>query len=182
MGNFDDTIEKLRNQIGENVAVLKASAEWAQVEKLYRALVTIEELAEVPITSLAEIFNFQDAKSTISVKAGEFIQMDALDAAKLEKKKDEASTLDEIIEAIEKGGAKSVSRNDLRSSLGRSNWDVVKAPNQELYTLVKYAPHVTRGGKRKKAAGDAVPTTPQNESAVARPEPAISPEVPTEGK
>lgn len=76
--------------------------------------------------------------------------MDALDAAKLymEKKKVVASSLDEIVEALQKGGANPTNRNDLRTSLGRSTWDVVKAPGQELYKLVKYAPDVKRGKKK----------------------------------
>ena len=76
--------------------------------------------------------------------------MEALNAAKLylEKRKSEAASLDEIVEAITKGGANTVSRDVLRTSLGRSTWDVVKAPDQELYQLIKFAPHVKRGKKK----------------------------------
>ncbi len=117
---------------------------------VYRALGTIEELAEVPKTTLADLFGFADAVSTVAVRPGEFIGMDALDAAKtyLEKKKAEAASLDEILDALQKGGANQVGRDALSTSLARSTWDVVKAPGQELYQLVKFSPHVKRGKKR----------------------------------
>jgi hypothetical protein len=151
--SFSETIEKLRAEIETHVSSIKSQPAWIQVEKLYRALGTIEELAEVPKTTLADLFGFADAGSAVTVRAGEFIGMDALDAAKvyLEKKKAEAASLDEIVDALQKGGANLVNRDVLAKSLARSTWDVVKAPGQELYQLVKYAPHVKRG--KKKSAG-----------------------------
>lgn len=148
--SFNDTIEKLKTEIGTNVSVLKGNPAWAQVEKLYRALTTIEDLAEQPQTPLAQLFGIADAASNVSVRPGEFIGMDALDAAKayLEKKKAEAASLDEIVDALQKGGANTVSRDTLSTSLARSTWDVVKAPGQELYQLVKFSPHVKRGKKK----------------------------------
>ena len=150
MSSFDETIEKLKSEIETHVATIKSNEAWSQVEKIYRALGTIEELAGTPKTSLAELFGFADVTSATSVTQGEFMGMEALDAAKLymEKKKAVASSLDEIIEAIQKGGAQPVSRDTLRTSLGRSTWDVAKAPGQELYTLVKFLPHLKRGKKK----------------------------------
>jgi|HubBroStandDraft_6_1064221.scaffolds.fasta_scaffold246140_2 hypothetical protein len=149
MSGFDETIEKLRSEIEGHIATLKATEAWTQAEKIYRALGTIEELAGTSKTSLAELFGFSDA-SAVSVTQGEFMGMDALDAAKLymEKKKAVASSLDEIIEAIQKGGAQSVGRESLSTKLSRSTWDVAKAPGQELYTLVKFLPHLKRGKKK----------------------------------
>jgi hypothetical protein len=152
MSNFDETIEKLKGEIDGHVAVLKSNESWLQIEKIYKALGTIEELAGVPPTSLVQLLGVVDGTTSyVSVRPGEFIGMEALDAAKLymEKKKEQASSLDEILEAIQKGGAQTASRNDLRTSLGRSNWDVVKAQGQEIYTLLKYAPHVKRGKGKK---------------------------------
>lgn len=166
MSSFDETIEKLRTEIETHVATIKSNDAWSQVEKIYRALGTIEELAGVPKTSLAELFGFTDVSSATSVVQGEFMGMEALDAAKLymDKKKAVASTLDEIIEAIQKGGAQQVNRETLRTSLGRSTWDVMKAPGQELYTLVKYLPHVKRGKKKAGLAEE-----PEADSAGATP-------------
>jgi hypothetical protein len=151
MSNFDDTIDKLKSEIAGHVSQLKANPSWIEIEKLFTALNTIEGLSENPTkTSLAEVFGFSSNGETVSVQAGEFIGMDALEAAKLymEKKKATASSLDEIIDAIEKGGAQNPTRDALAMSLARSTWDVVKAPRQELYTLAKYAPHVKRGRKK----------------------------------
>ena len=148
--SFLSTIEKLKAEIATHVSAIKNEVAWTQIEKIYRALNTIEDLAEVPKTSLAQLFGFSDADSSASVRPGEFIGMDALDAAKayLEKKKAEAASLDEIMDALQKGGANSVNRDSLSTSLARSTWDVVKAPGQELYQLVKHSPHVKRGKKK----------------------------------
>jgi hypothetical protein len=155
---FTDTIEKLRGEIGSHISALKNNPEWAQVEKLYRALGTIEELADVPRSTLADLFGFAEAHAAggggARVKPGEFIGMPAIEAAKayMGKKKAEAATLDEIMEAIKTGGANSATRESVATSLARSTWDVVKAPGQELYQLVKYTPQVRRGKKRSAGA------------------------------
>jgi hypothetical protein len=158
MSTFDETIEKLKTQITGHVAVIKATASWAEVEKLFTALNTIEGLAEAPKSSLSEIFGFIGDVDTVSVQPGEFIGMDAIEAAKkyMDKKKNVASSLDDIMDAIVRGGAQSVTREALAMSLARSTWDVVKAPGQELYTLTKYTT-VKRGRKKGGAqAADAV--------------------------
>lgn len=153
MSTFNETIEKLKTEIDAHITTLKSQAAWAEVEKLYRALGTIEELVGAPKSTLAELFGFGDAGSSVSVLPGEFMGMDAVAAAKtyMEKKKAVASTLDEIMEALQKGGAGQVQRDGLRTSLARSTWDVQKAPGQDLYTLVKFLPHVKRGAKGKKS-------------------------------
>jgi hypothetical protein len=167
MTGFDETLEKLKGEIEENIAALKSNEAWSQVEKLFRALGTIEELAGVEKTTLADLFGFADAgSSAIKVKRGEFIGMDPVAAAKLylQKKESEAATLDEIMEAIQVGGAQSADRDKLRISLARSTWDVVKAPDQELYQLLKYAPHVKRGKKKTASEPQALEPTPDSDS------------------
>jgi hypothetical protein len=167
MNGFDETIEKLKSEIESHISTLKTNEAWVQVEKIYRALGTIEELAGAPKSTLASLFGFADASSGTAVVQGEFMGMDALDAAKLymEKKKAVASSLDEIIEAIQKGGAQQIGRDTLRTSLGRSTWDVAKAPGQELYTLVKFLPHLKRG-KKKSGQSEEPDTTEASASAV----------------
>ena len=166
MSSFDEMIVKLKMEIEVHVAELKATPSWTEIAKLFSALNTIEGLAETPKTSLAEVFGFTADGETVSVRPGEFIGMDPVEAAKkyMDKKKTTASSLDEIIDAIEKGGAERVTRESLANSLARSNWDVVKAPKQELYTLVKYVPHVTRTRKKSKQAAitpiDLSPSSP----------------------
>jgi hypothetical protein len=168
MNTFDEMIPKLKTEIEEQVAEIKATQAWAVIAKLLTALNTIEGLSETPKTSLAEVFGFSEDSETVSVRPGEFIGMDPVEAAKkyMDKKKTTASSLDEIMAALDTGGAERVTRDSLANSLARSNWDVVKAPKQELYTLVKYAPHVTRGRKKPKQPGltpmDLSPTSPDD--------------------
>ena len=158
--SFSGTLEnwqsirlRLRSEIATHVSEIKAQPAWTQIEKLYRALGTIEELAETPKTTLADLFGFADTGSNVTVRQGEFIGMDALDAAKayLEKKQAEAASLDEITDALLKGGANTVNRDVLAKSLARSTWDVVKAPGQELYQLQVCATRQTR--KQEKVLG-----------------------------
>jgi hypothetical protein len=161
VSTFNDTIDKLRAEIGTHIEALKQYDEWTQIAKLFVALGTIEELAGGRRTSLSELFGFSDAHAVANVKPGEFMGREAVEAAKLylEKKRDVASSLDEILGAIQKGGAQNIVRDTLGLSLARSTWDVFKAPGQELYTLVKFLPHVKRGKKRtsaeKQATNDA---------------------------
>jgi len=170
MSEFEPMIETLKAQLETHIATIKSNDAWSQVEKIYRALGTIEELAGTPKTSLSTLFGFDDAGVSTSVTQGEFMGMDALDAAKLymEKKKAVASSLDEIMEALKKGGAQSVNRDALSLKLSRSTWDVAKAPGQELYTLVKYLPHLKRGKKKSgqteepETPTDAVPSAVEN--------------------
>jgi hypothetical protein len=169
MSTLDETVLKLKTEIATHVSKMKATESWTEVEKLFTALNTIEGLNETPKTSLAELFGFSSEGEAVSVRAGEFIGMDPVEAAKkyLEKKKTTASSLDEIMDALDKGGAERATRESLATSLARSTWDVVKAPGQELYTLVKYTPHVSRGRRKKTFVDppDAQPSTDGNEEA-----------------
>ena len=168
MSSFDETIAKLKAEIASHVAKVKANESWVEIEKLFTALNTIEGLSEAPKTSLSEIFGFSTEGDAVSVRPGEFIGMDPVEAAKryMDKKKATASTLDEILDAIAKGGAQSVPRDSLATSLARSTWDVVKAPGQELYTLAKHVPHVKRG-RKKQAADDAQAAQEESASSAA---------------
>src|SRR5450631_1429187 len=116
MADFTETIAKLKAEIVDHVAAIKSEPAWTQIEKLYRALGTIEELAETPPTSLVELFGIQDgAGKNVRVKDGEFYGLEPLDAAKrFLKRKGEAATLDEIVAAIQTGGIVLPSKDNLR--------------------------------------------------------------------
>jgi hypothetical protein len=150
---FSETIEKLRSEIEASIATLKTNPAWEQMEKLYRALTTIEDLAdEQPRTSLVDLFGFgnvEPAARSARVKQGEYFGLEALDASKRYlKRKGEAATLDEIMSAvIETGRANKVDKDQLRMSLSRSTWDVAKV-DEDLYGLLEFFPHIKRGKKK----------------------------------
>jgi hypothetical protein len=153
--SLNETIEKIKSEIGGHVTILKSNGSWAEVEKLYRALGTIEELAEAPHTSLVELFGIEDSTAGggkfVRVKDGEFYGLEPLDAAKkFLKRKGEAATLVSIMEALKTGGVKA-DEDTLRLSLSRSTWDVAKV-GEDLYGLLEFYPHIKRGAKAKKAA------------------------------
>jgi hypothetical protein len=149
-GSLNDTIEKLKAEIGEHVSYIKREPAWEQIDKLYRALGTIEELAETPRTSLVELFGIEDGtgKST-RVKQGEYYGLEPLEAAKrFLKKRGEATSLDTIMEALATGGVQA-ERDAVRISLSRSTWDVAKV-GTDIYGLVDFYPHLKRGARGKK--------------------------------
>jgi len=152
--SFAETIAKLKSEIEAHVAAIKSEPSWTQVEKLYRALGTIEELAEQPRTPLVELFGISDgAGRDVRVKQGEFYGLEPLEAAKrFLKKKGEAAPLDTIIAGLETGGVRA-DKDSLRLSLSRSTWDVAKV-GEDLYGLLEFYPHVKRGSKGKKTAAN----------------------------
>jgi hypothetical protein len=158
-GSLTETIEKLKSEIGVHVLIIKSNPSWAEVEKLYRALGTIEELADQPRSSLVELFGIESASGRdVRVREGEFYGLEPLDAAKrFLKKKGEAASLDAIIAAIASGGV-TANKDNLRMSLSRSTWDVAKV-GDDVYGLLEFYPHVKRGNRGKKiiASGDPVP-------------------------
>jgi hypothetical protein len=145
---FNDTITKLRSEIEGHVAAIKGEPSWAQIEKLYRALGTIEELADQPRTSLVELFGISDgAGRDVRVRQGEFYGLEPLEAAKrFLKKKGEAASLDVILAGLETGGVKA-DKDLLRKSLSRSTWEIAKV-GEDLYGLLEFYPHVKRGKKK----------------------------------
>jgi hypothetical protein len=162
LSSFDETIEKLKEEIGIHVTQLKSHGSWAQLEKLYVALGTIQDLAGESRTSLVELLGIEGGPGQgVRITPGEFYGVDAgLAAKRFLKRKGSAATLDEIIQAIESGGAK-VNRHDLRISLSRSTWDVAKV-GQDMYGLLEFYPHVKRGKKKSGESGG--PDEPTDEA------------------
>jgi hypothetical protein len=160
--SLTETIDKLKSEIGTHITIIKSNPSWAEVDKLYRALGTIEELAEVPRTSLVQLFGIEDGTSTgtfVRVKDGEFYGLEPLEAAKrFLKRKGEAASLTVIMEALKTGGI-TANEDTLRLSLSRSTWDVAKV-GDDLYGLLEFYPHVKRGNKGKKGAATAGASEP----------------------
>ena len=57
MTSYSETIEGLKKELEIYVTNMKAGTEWAEFERLYRALCTIEELAGTPKTTLEQLFS-----------------------------------------------------------------------------------------------------------------------------
>ena len=61
MTSYAETIAGLKKELEFYVRNLKSSPDWPEVERLYCALVTIEELAGAPKTTLEELFDLKPA-------------------------------------------------------------------------------------------------------------------------
>ena len=71
--SYAETIEGLKKELESHVANIKSATEWADFERLYRALCTVEELAGTRKTTLEELLgllpvNVQEAPSRGSEK------------------------------------------------------------------------------------------------------------------
>ena len=142
---------EIRRQLKDKVDAVRARPEMAEVLRLHQALNTLETLAapEAPATSLAEIFGL-DANQ-VSFRDDEFYGVTHLEAAKRYlKKHQKARPFDEIVNAIESHGGGSVDRDQLRTSLTRSTYDIAKV-GHDLYGLVEF--YGIKRGRKKKAVG-----------------------------
>ena len=148
---MDDTLkaaaDQVKQQLRDKVEAIKADPQMAEVLKLQKGLNSLEDILGEPYTSLSELFGLDSAE--VGVKPGEFYGLEPLDAAKryLKKRGGSPRSLVDIVEALKMGGC-SASRDDLRLSLSRSTYDIVKA-GEDLYGLIEYFPHVKRGRKKK---------------------------------
>src|ERR1700730_18399405 len=63
MTSYAETIAGLKKELEIYVRNLKSSPDWPEVERLYCALVTIEELAGAPKTTLEQLFDLKPASA-----------------------------------------------------------------------------------------------------------------------
>jgi hypothetical protein len=141
------TVSELRQQLDEKVADIKSDERMEDILKIHKTIVTLEELAEVPVTSLGDVFGFTE--SNVTIRRDEFYGLTPLEAAKrFIKKRGRACTLDEIAKGIQSGGCHDFKEEDLGESLSRSTLAIAKVGN-ELYGLVEFYPHIKRERKRK---------------------------------
>lgn len=60
---YAETIANLKTEIEGLIRKLKASDNWLAMEKNYRALLAIEEIAGIPKTTLEDLFTLADKSS-----------------------------------------------------------------------------------------------------------------------
>lgn len=141
------TVSELRQQLDEKIEDIKNDERMEDILKIYKTIVTLEELAEVPVTSLADVFGF--AESNVAIRRDEFYGITPLEAAKrFIKKRGRACTLDEIAKGIRSGGCQDFKDDDLGKSLSRSTMEIAKV-GDDLYGLVEFYPNLKRERKRK---------------------------------
>jgi hypothetical protein len=141
------TVSELRTQLGEKVEAIKQDERMGDILKIYKTIVTLEELAEVPVTALADVFGFTE--SNVAIRRDEFYGLTPLEAAKrFIKKRGRACTLDEITNGIRSGGCQDFKDDDLARSLSRSTMEIAKV-GDDLYGLVEFYPHIKRERKRR---------------------------------
>lgn len=164
---IEAAVEEIRSQVAGHVEALKSHEAMGSLLKAMPALNSLEDMLGQPRTSIAALFGGMDigasgdggagsrqstTGSAVSrVRFDEFYGVGMLDAAKRYLKKcTNARPFQEIVEAVQAGGGKVESENDLRTGLSRSTLDVVKIGDS--YGLLEHYPHIKRGGKKRKNA------------------------------
>jgi hypothetical protein len=144
--------QALRDELDGRVAVIKSLPVMEEVLKVHAALNALEAIMGEPLTTLTALFGM-DAESSVVIRADEFYGLGPLEAAKRYlKKRGEARPFTEIVEAIQAGGGRVDSPEDLRLSLSRSTYEVAKV-GDDLYGLVEFYPHLKRERSKKKRPG-----------------------------
>lgn len=145
-------VEDLKGKIGERVAALKADPNWQEVQRLYSGLGVLEELCDQPKTDLTTLLGISTSKTQIG--EFEFAGLPPLEAAKSYLRKikligQNATSLENIVSALKQGGL-DVNKDELRISLSRSTYEILKA-GEDIYGLLENFPHIKRGSGKKKA-------------------------------
>lgn len=153
--------DKLKEEINEHVAELKASPLVVEIQKKQKALNALEELLGVPATKLGTILSLGTATeegAPVEVGPDEFVHLPMLDAAKayLKKAGKPARDIDEIIAAIRRGGGIVTAVDRLKTQLVRSTSEVKKVSDTHFGLLEWYPARKGRPpGSPNRSAGHA---------------------------
>jgi hypothetical protein len=149
-------IDSLMMEIVEVAAELKADPRLERIKKLHASLNGLEDAAGRPRTSIGTFLQFDATENAIEdstvTRPDEFYGLDPLEAAKrLLKKRGKATTLNDVMAGIRRGGGDPGNEHKLRVSLARSTMEIAKV-GEDLFGLLEWYPHVKRGtpGRRKK--------------------------------
>lgn len=140
-------IESLKAQIAERVAAVKSTPAMGELLKLHGALNNIEDVENVPRTSLVELFGLevtgepQQSSPSSAIIPGQYLGQNPLEAAKdyLSKRKKGGATLDEIIAGLKAGSCDPGNRDKFGTSMARSTFNFVKLGG-DIYDLLDRYP------------------------------------------
>lgn len=134
--------QKLKEEITEHVEEVKSNPLIAEILKKKKALNALEELLGLPTTKLGQILSL-DAEESAQVHVGpdEYVHLPMLDSAKayLRKAGKPARTIEEIIEAIRRGGGVVSNEDRLKVQLVRSTGEIKKV-GDGLFGLLEWYP------------------------------------------
>lgn len=148
-----ESISELKRRLEDNIAELRDNPKMAEVLKVHKALNTLEDLVGESKTSLPEAFGLSEADEEFKIRPDEYHGLSPLEAAKRYlRKRGQARQFDEIVLAIQSGGCRVESEEDLHLSLSRSTMEVSKV-GPDLYGLTEFYPHLKRGkpGRKRKS-------------------------------
>ncbi len=135
-------IDDIKSRVQQRVETLKTHPAMGELLKLHSALNIIEESEGIAPTPLSALFGL-DAKeaaapAAVTIKPGEYYGKTGLEAAKdFLTRFGKAATLDEILDALRKGGNSEV-REKLAVSMARSTFNFVKIDDDHFDLLERY--------------------------------------------
>ena len=109
------TVSELRQQLDEKVADIKSDERMEDILKIHKTIVTLEELAEVPVTALGRrLFGFTESDSRRSALTSFMDSAAAGGGEALSLRSGAAPAhLDEIAKGIRSGGCQDFKEDDL---------------------------------------------------------------------
>lgn len=152
---YRDALGQARQDLGLKVSEVKSSPLMAEILELHQMLNGLESVLKEPKTSLGALFNLTPEKGTetVQVRFDEFVGLPSLDASKKYLKMcSDARPFSEIVTAVRDGGGRIDNEEELKTSLSRSTFDIIKIGDR--YGSIEKYPHIKRGGKTKKKAAN----------------------------
>ena len=147
---FQSAADEMKRIMQEKVEEIKSNPAMGEILKILQALNSMEDLMNEPRTSLSQVFDLQleTEPAQHTIRFDEFVGLTPLEAAKKYlKKMKEARPFPEIVEAINSGGGRVGSEDELKTSLSRSTLEVVKIGDR--YGLLEHYPQIKRGKKKR---------------------------------
>ncbi len=141
---FSGAIEALKIKAQNQAEIVNGLPEMAEFVKVLAALNVLEDLCGIEKTTFGVLFGAADSpapkRAQSYVKVGDFFGKKPLEAAKLFlKAKNGPATLDEIIENLTIASCPVPNKEDLRTSLGRSTFEIARL-NENTFDLLERYP------------------------------------------
>jgi hypothetical protein len=144
---FSAAITALKGKAMRHVETLKALPEMAELIKVHSALNTLEDLCSMDKTPLSDLFGLESSKplekQAALVRPGEFFGKKPLEAAKiyLKRRNRQPASLEEIIDNLAAGSCEVKNKEELRTSLARSTFEIARL-NDNLFGMLEWYPDV----------------------------------------
>jgi hypothetical protein len=148
------SVDAVKKEIYERISELQGDPIWRDIQRLYQGLGNLEDLCGIPRTELGALMGISiSTNDGPTIDKFEFVTDTPLEAAKKFLRKiaarQKAASMDEIVNALGRGGLVKIDRDELAESLSRSTAQIYKV-SDDVYGLLENFPNVRRGSPGRK--------------------------------